>query len=92
MVWSIKITIYIQGKINGKDVEAESRCDHNSKTATADGKLEDLRGLLNWMPPNQKALADKGPLGTLDKALSKSTLQRSQLGAFRTVCSPPLIT
>lgn len=77
-----KNNVYIQGKINGKDVELKAGVTATAKTATADGKLE-FTGVAELDAADQKALADKGPLGTLDKALSKIDTQRSQLGAFQ---------
>ncbi|EKT0591439.1 FliC/FljB family flagellin [Morganella morganii] len=77
-----KNNVYIQGKINGKDVELKAGVTATAKTATADGKLE-FTGVTELDAADQKALADKGPLGTLDKALSKIDTQRSQLGAFQ---------
>ncbi len=77
-----KNNVYIQGKINGKDVELKAAVSATAKTATADGKLE-FTGVAELDTADKKALADKGPLGTLDKALSKIDTQRSQLGAFQ---------
>ncbi|MET4893972.1 FliC/FljB family flagellin [Morganella morganii] len=77
-----KNNVYIQGKINGKDVELKAAVSATAKTAAADGKLE-FTGVTELDAADQKALADKGPLGTLDKALSKIDTQRSQLGAFQ---------
>ncbi|HDS3818122.1 FliC/FljB family flagellin [Morganella morganii] len=77
-----KNNVYIQGKINGKDVELKAGVTATAKTATADGKLE-FTGVAELDAADKKALADKGPLGTLDKALSKIDTQRSQLGAFQ---------
>ncbi|EMO4163921.1 FliC/FljB family flagellin [Morganella morganii] len=77
-----KNNVYIQGKINGKDVELKAAVSATAKTAAADGKLE-FTGVAELDTADKKALADKGPLGTLDKALSKIDTQRSQLGAFQ---------
>lgn len=77
-----KNNVYIQGKINGKDVELKAAVSATAKTATDDAKLE-FTGVAELDAADQKALADKGPLGTLDKALSKIDTQRSQLGAFQ---------
>ncbi|WP_448175588.1 FliC/FljB family flagellin [Morganella morganii] len=77
-----KSKVYIQGKINGKNVELKAGVTATAKTATADGKLE-FTGVAELDAADKKALADKGPLGTLDKALSKIDTQRSQLGAFQ---------
>lgn len=77
-----KNNVYIQGKINGKDVELKAAVTATAKTATADGKLE-FTGVAELDAADKKALTDKGPLGTLDKALSKIDTQRSQLGAFQ---------
>ncbi|MET4876614.1 FliC/FljB family flagellin [Morganella morganii] len=77
-----KNNVYIQGKINGKDVELKAAVSATAKTAAADGKLE-FTGVAELDAADKKALADKGPLGTLDKALSKIDTQRSQLGAFQ---------
>ena len=77
-----KNNVYIQGKINGKDVELKAGVTATAKTAAADGKLE-FTGVAELDAADKKDLADKGPLGTLDKALSKIDSQRSQLGAFQ---------
>lgn len=77
-----KSKVYIQGKINGKNVELKAGVTATAKTATADGELE-FTGVAELDAADKKALADKGPLGTLDKALSKIDTQRSQLGAFQ---------
>ncbi|HBL6966140.1 FliC/FljB family flagellin [Morganella morganii] len=77
-----KSKVYIQGKINGKDVELKAGVSATAKTATDDAKLE-FTGVAELDAADKKALADKGPLGTLDKALSKIDTQRSQLGAFQ---------
>ncbi len=77
-----KNNVYIQGKINGTDVELKAGVTATAKTATVAGKLE-FTGVAALDAADKKVLADKGPLGTLDKALSKIDSQRSQLGAFQ---------
>ncbi|HCM61254.1 MAG TPA: flagellin FliC [Morganella sp. (in: Bacteria)] len=76
--------VYIQGKVDGKDVTLKAGVDKKAAdSATAiDAKLE-FTGVAVLDAAEQKALDDKGPLGTLDKALSKVDSQRSQLGAFQ---------
>ncbi|HCM61253.1 MAG TPA: flagellin FliC [Morganella sp. (in: Bacteria)] len=77
-----KTKVYIQGKVDGKDVVLKAGVTATAKTAVADAKLE-FTGVGVLDASEQKALDDKGPLGTLDRALSKVDSQRSQLGAFQ---------
>ncbi|AWC95575.1 FliC/FljB family flagellin [Morganella morganii] len=79
-----KTKVYIQGKVDGKDVTLKAGVTAtaaNSATSTK-AKLE-FTGVDKLDAADEKALDGKGPLGTLDKALSKIDSQRSQLGAFQ---------
>ncbi|MDR5685625.1 FliC/FljB family flagellin [Morganella morganii] len=77
-----KSTIYIQGKVDGKDVVLKS-------TVTATAAADTTAATLSFSAPaplnatEQEALDSKGPLGALDKALSDIDSQRSYLGAFQ---------
>ncbi|WNP32095.1 FliC/FljB family flagellin [Morganella morganii] len=80
-----KTKVYIQGKVDGKDVTLKS-----TVTATpASGTAGATAATLTFSAPapldatEQKALDSKGPLGALDKALSDIDSQRSYLGAFQ---------
>ncbi|MBW5406960.1 FliC/FljB family flagellin [Morganella morganii] len=80
-----KTKVYIQGKVDGKDVTLKS-----TVTATpASGTDGATAATLVFSAPaaldaaEQKALDAKGPLGALDKALSDVDSQRSYLGAFQ---------
>ncbi|MEG0278796.1 MAG: FliC/FljB family flagellin [Morganella sp. (in: enterobacteria)] len=81
-----KTKVYIQGKVDGKDVTLKATVTATPGNPTATpavvAKLE-FTGVAALDAADQKALDDKGPLGTLDKALSKVDFQRSQLGAFQ---------
>lgn len=81
-----KTKVYIQGKVDGKDVTLKATVDATPADATATpaivAKLE-FTNVAALDAADQKVLDDKGPLGTLDKALSKVDSQRSQLGAFQ---------
>ncbi|MEZ2635379.1 FliC/FljB family flagellin [Morganella morganii] len=77
-----KTNVYIQGKVDGKDVTLKAEVSVKEATATdsAELKIENVAAL---DAADQKVLDDRSPLGTLDKALSKVDTQRSQLGAFQ---------
>ncbi|QXO74289.1 FliC/FljB family flagellin [Morganella morganii] len=77
-----KTKVYIQGKVDGKDVTLKAEVSVKKATATdaAELKIENIAAL---DAADQKVLDDRSPLGTLDKALSKVDTQRSQLGAFQ---------
>ncbi|WP_413482714.1 FliC/FljB family flagellin [Morganella psychrotolerans] len=81
-----KTKVYIQGKVDGKDVTLKATVGitpgNPTGTPAVAAKLE-FTGVAELNAADQKVLDDKGPLGTLDKALSKVDSQRSQLGAFQ---------
>ena len=81
-----KSKVYIQGKVDGKDVTLKATVGitpgNPTGTPAVAAKLE-FTGVAELDAADQKVLDDKGPLGTLDKALSKVDSQRSQLGAFQ---------
>lgn len=81
-----KTKVYIQGKVDGKDVTLKATVDatpaNSAGTPAVVAKLE-FTNVAALDAADQKVLDDKGPLGTLDKALSKVDSQRSQLGAFQ---------
>lgn len=81
-----KTKVYIQGKVDGKDVTLKATVAatpaNSAGTPVVVAKLE-FTGVAALDAADQKAIDDKGPLGTLDKALSKVDSQRSQLGAFQ---------
>ncbi|HAT3807468.1 TPA: FliC/FljB family flagellin [Morganella morganii] len=77
--------VYIQGKVDGKDVTLKADISTTAATGTAGAtpaelKIENVEAL---DAADQKVLDARSPLGTLDKALSKIDSQRSQLGAFQ---------
>ncbi|RUT65590.1 flagellin FliC [Morganella morganii] len=77
-----KTKVYIQGKVDGKDVtlKADVTATAAAGATAAELKIENVAEL---DAADQKALDARSPLGTLDKALSKIDSQRSQLGAFQ---------
>ncbi|HID7483000.1 FliC/FljB family flagellin [Morganella morganii] len=80
-----KTKVYIRGQVDGKDVTLKAEVKVTEATGTAGAiaaKLE-FKGVAELDAADQKVLDDKGPLSTLDKALSKVDTQRSQLGAFQ---------
>ena len=77
-----KNTIYIQGKVDGKDVVLKSTVTETAAAGTTEATLSfSAPAPLN--ATEQEALDSKGPLGALDKALSDIDSQRSYLGAFQ---------
>lgn len=80
-----KTNVYIQGKVDGKDVTLKAEVTVTAATGTAGAtpaKLE-FKKVAELDAADQKVLDARSPLGTLDKALSKIDSQRSQLGAFQ---------
>ncbi|MEM8181080.1 FliC/FljB family flagellin [Morganella morganii subsp. sibonii] len=77
-----KTKVYIQGKVDGKDVTLKAEVKVTAAAGTAAAKLE-FNNIAALDDADQKVLDDRSPLGTLDKALSKVDTQRSQLGAFQ---------
>ncbi|QXO74287.1 FliC/FljB family flagellin [Morganella morganii] len=79
-----KKNVYIRGQVDGKDVilKAGVTATAADSGASQAAKLE-FTGVAELSAADQKVLDDKGPLSTLDKALSKVDTQRSQLGAFQ---------
>lgn len=80
-----KSKVYIQGKVDGKDVTLKADITATAATGAAGAtpaelKIENVAAL---DAADQKVLDARSPLGTLDKALSKIDSQRSQLGAFQ---------
>ncbi|EMY0105735.1 flagellin FliC, partial [Morganella morganii] len=77
-----KTKVYIQGKVDGKDVTLKAEVKVTAAAGTAAAKLE-FNNIAALDDADQKVLDDRSPLNTLDKALSKVDTQRSQLGAFQ---------
>ncbi|MGJ3348493.1 FliC/FljB family flagellin [Morganella sp. Je.2.23] len=77
-----KTNVYIRGQVDGKDVTLKAEVKVTAAAGTTAAKLE-FNNIAALDAADQKALDDKGPLSTLDKALSKVDTQRSQLGAFQ---------
>ncbi|MGJ3348495.1 FliC/FljB family flagellin [Morganella sp. Je.2.23] len=77
-----KTKVYIQGKVDGKDVTLKAEVKVTAATGATAAKLE-FNNIAALDAADQKVLDDRSPLGTLDKALSKVDTQRSQLGAFQ---------
>ena len=77
-----KNTIYIQGKVDGKDVVLKSTVTKTAAAGTTEATLS-FSAPAALDATEQKALDSKGPLGALDKALSDIDSQRSYLGAFQ---------
>lgn len=80
-----KSKVYIQGKVDGKDVTLKADITATAATGAAGAtpaelKIENVAAL---DAADQKVLDARSPLSTLDKALSKIDSQRSQLGAFQ---------
>ena len=80
-----KTKVYIQGKVDGKDVTLKADVTATAATGTAGATPAGLefKNVKEIDTADQKVLDAKSPLGTLDKALSKIDSQRSQLGAFQ---------
>ncbi|WP_025152215.1 FliC/FljB family flagellin [Morganella morganii] len=80
-----KTKVYIQGKVDGKDVTLKADVTATAATGTAGATPAGLefKNVKEIDAADQKVLDAKSPLGTLDKALSKIDSQRSQLGAFQ---------
>ncbi|MEM8147430.1 flagellin FliC, partial [Morganella morganii] len=80
-----KDNVYIQGKVDGKEVtlKAEVTATPASGTAGATPAKLEFKNMKGLDAADQKVLDARSPLGTLDKALSKIDSQRSQLGAFQ---------
>ncbi|MBW5406962.1 FliC/FljB family flagellin [Morganella morganii] len=80
-----KSKVYIQGKVDGKDVTLKADISATAAAGVAGAtaaKLE-FKNVAALDAAEQKVLDDRSPLGTLDKALSKIDSQHSQLGAFQ---------
>ncbi len=80
-----KDNVYIQGKVDGKEVTLKAEVVATPATGTkpvTPAKLE-FKNVKELEAADQKVLDARSPLGTLDKALSKIDSQRSQLGAFQ---------
>lgn len=80
-----KSKVYIQGKVDGKDITLKADITAVAASGAAGATKAELKieNVAELDAADKKALDDKSPLGTLDKALSKVDTQRSQLGAFQ---------
>ncbi|MBA5806882.1 FliC/FljB family flagellin [Morganella morganii] len=80
-----KTKVYIQGKVDGKDVTLKADITATAASGAAGATAAELKieNIAVLDTADQKVLDDRSPLGTLDKALSKIDSQRSQLGAFQ---------
>ncbi|MTC32529.1 FliC/FljB family flagellin [Providencia alcalifaciens] len=80
-----KTKVYITGTVDGKEVElkAEAEATPAATTPTAVAAKLEFKNVAELDDADKKVLDDKGPLGTLDKALATVDSLRSDLGAIQ---------
>ncbi|ETT03826.1 FliC/FljB family flagellin [Providencia alcalifaciens] len=79
-----KTKVYITGTVDGKEVELKAEVEATPATTGPDvaAKLA-FKNVAELDDADKKVLDDKGPLGTLDKALATVDSLRSDLGAIQ---------